>query len=69
MAKALVGHLANDHLLMVQITALKARVKQLEAEVARLQTAQTVHLADVAELDALNSELAGLTTEQQPALL
>lgn len=68
MAKALVGHLANDHLLMCQITALKARVKQLEAEVARLQSAQTVNLADVAEFDDLNSELAGLTTDPQPAL-
>lgn len=58
MAKALVGHIANDHLLRAEITSLRAKVRQLQTEIAELRSANVVELPTTVELSGLESELA-----------
>ena len=60
MAKALMGHLAADPQLAVQVVALKARVAALETELKELRAQATVALPDSVELTHFESELAGL---------
>lgn len=60
MAKALMGHLATDPHLAVQVVALKARVAALEAEVERLRSQLTVDLPNTVELTEFENELAHL---------
>jgi len=43
MAKALMGHMANDHHLYAQIASLRAQVRVLEAQVADLHAQQSDH--------------------------
>jgi hypothetical protein len=47
MAKALMGHMANDHLLQAQIVSLRARVATLETQLAQARAALAVD-ADLA---------------------
>lgn len=58
MAKALVGHIANDHLLRAEIASLRAKVGRLQAELAQLRADQVVELPTVVEMSELESELA-----------
>ncbi len=60
MAKALMGHLASDPHLAVQVVALKARVTALEAELKELRAQAEIQLPDSVELSNLDSELADL---------
>ena len=60
MAKALMGHLASDPHLAVQVVALKARVAALEAELATLRAHVDVSLPTTVELNSLAGELADL---------
>ncbi|MGV1035806.1 MAG: hypothetical protein ACOYD0_02115 [Candidatus Nanopelagicales bacterium] len=65
MAKALLGHVGSDHLLHGEVLSLRARVRQLEAEVDGLRrdlAAQPVALDSAVDVkDAnLHAELAGL---------
>lgn len=72
MAKALLGHVGSDHLLRGEVLSLRARVRQLEAEIDQLRcelAAQSVALdsgVDVKDAD-LHAELAGLN-HATPAL-
>lgn len=50
MAKALMGHLAQDPHLAVQVVALKARVAALEAELETLRAHTEVKLPEAVEL-------------------
>jgi cell division protein FtsB len=56
MAKALMGHMANDHHLYAQIASLRARVRVLETQLADLQTEQC-NEAVVLPMEAELSEL------------
>lgn len=56
MAKALMGHLAPDPHLAVQVVALKARVAALEAELETLRAHTEVKLPDSVEIGALAAE-------------
>ncbi len=60
MAKALMGHLATDPQLAVQVVALKARVAALEAELERLRAQMTVELPETVQLTGFETELADL---------
>ncbi len=60
MAKALMGHLASDPHLAVQVVALKARVTALEAELKEFRAQTEIQLPDSVELRTLDSELADL---------
>ncbi len=60
MAKALMGHLATDPQLAVQVVALKARVSALEAELEQLRAQMTVELPETVQLTGFESELADL---------
>lgn len=66
MAKALVGHIANDHLLRAEITSLRAKVRQLEAQVSRLQAERALDLTDPS-FGQFDSELAEMSNAT-PAL-
>ena len=63
MAKALVGHIANDHLLRAEITSLRAKVRQLEAEVDRLRAQRPLDLTDpnFAQFDSELAEMSNAT--------
>jgi len=56
MAKALMGHMANDHHLYAQIASLRARVRVLETQLADLQT-EPCNEAVVLPMEAELSEL------------
>lgn len=60
MAKALMGHLASDPHLAVQVVALKARVAALEAELETLRAHAEISLPTAVELNNLDGELADL---------
>lgn len=65
MAKALLGHVGSDQLLHGEVMSLRARVRQLEAEVDQLRrdlAAPSVAIESVVNVKGadLDAELAGL---------
>ncbi len=68
MAKALMGHMANDQHLYAQIASLRARVRKLEAQLAELQAEQPLQtvvlpleheLSELVDAEMADSRFAG----------
>ncbi|WP_375501230.1 hypothetical protein [uncultured Jatrophihabitans sp.] len=64
MARALMGHVgtSNEHILTFEVTRLRRRVAELEAELAELRTEHT------GDLDLRDLELHNLTGSAEPVL-
>ena len=69
MARALMGHVgtSNEHVLAYEVTRLRRRVTELEAELAELRTQHTADL-DSGNLDLRDLELHSLTGSAEPVL-
>ncbi len=65
MAKALFGHVgAGDPRLAAEVSRLRTRVRDLEAELLRLQSAHDALMASV----TVDDDIRMLTLDDQPAL-
>lgn len=69
MAKALAGHFASDARLVSEVARLRARVRQLEAELVDLRSAESVRLGMVEHVDELIVTADGIDVRRAtPAL-